>query len=51
MLRKEFYTNISGESYLSVSHNDKYKISRQYYFDMKTRNRGKFGTIYCLLCL
>ena len=45
------YANISRENYLSLSHDDKEKIIRQYYSDMKARSNGKFGPTYCLLCL
>ena len=45
------YANISKENYLSLFHDDKEKIIRQYYFDMKARSSGKFGPIYCFLCL
>ena len=45
------YPNISRESYLSLSYDNKEKIIRQYYFDMKARSICKFGPIYCLLCL
>ena len=45
------HANISRENYLSLSHDDKEKIIRQYYSDTKARSSGKFGPIYCLLCL
>ena len=45
------YVNINKESYLSPSHDHKEKIIRQYNFDIKARSSGKFGPIYCLLCL
>ena len=45
------YTNISKGSYLSLSHDEREKIIRQYFFDMKARSSGTFGPIYCLLCL
>ena len=45
------YANISRENYLSLSHDDKEKIIRQYYFDIKARSGGKFEPIYCLFCL
>ena len=45
------YANINKESYISLSHDDKEKIIRQYNFDIKARSSGKFGPIYCLLCL
>ena len=45
------YPNINRESYLSLSHDDKEIIIRQYYFDIKARSNCKFGPISCLLCL
>ena len=45
------YANISKESYLSLSHDDREKIIRQYFFDMKARSSVTFGPIYCLLRL
>ena len=45
------YANISRKSYLCHSRNDKEKIIRQYYFEMKAKSSAKFQPIYCLLCL
>ena len=45
------YANINKESYLSLSHDDREKIIRQYFFDMKARSSATFGPIYCLLRL
>ena len=45
------YANVSKENYLSLSHYDKEKIIKQYYFDMKSRSGGKFESIYCFFCL
>ena len=44
------YANISTEKYLSLSHDDKEKIIRQYYFDKKTRNGGTIEPVYCFVC-
>lgn len=45
------YANINKESYLSLPLDDKEKIIRQYYFDMKAIISSKLGPICCLLCL
>ena len=45
------YSNISRENHRPLSHDDKKKIIRQYCFQMKAKNGGKFESIYCLFCL
>ena len=45
------YANISKENYLSTSYEDKEKIIKQYYLDMKFRSGGEFEFICCLFCL
>ena len=43
------FANISKENYLSLSFDDKEKIIRQYYHDMKAQSGGEFKSICCLL--
>ena len=45
------YANISKENYLSMSYEDKEKIIKQYYLDMKFQSGGEFEFICCLFCL
>ena len=45
------YANISRENYQSLSYDDKEKIIRRYYFNMKAQSGGKFESVYCLFCL
>ena len=45
------YANISKENYLSMSYEDKEKIIKQYYLDMKFRSGGESEFICCLFCL
>ena len=45
------YANISKENYLSISYEDKEKIIKQYYLDMKFRSGGESEFICCLFCL
>ena len=36
------YASITRESYLALSHDEKEKLIRRYYSDMKSRSSGKF---------
>ena len=57
------YANLNKEDYLTtfiynflfiiirLSYDDKEKIIKQYYFDIKSRGAGEFESICCLLCL
>ena len=43
------YANPSKENDLSLSFDDKDKIIRQYYYDIKAQSGGEFKSICCLL--
>ena len=40
------YANISKENYLSLSYEDKEKIIKQYYFDMKSQSGGLYMNLF-----